>query len=217
MLTSDTSGKTVLASVIISEIKEKNLAPVAFCYCKHQDPDKNSFISIMKAFLSQLLIQQDHLLPFYYDEGISSGEVSLHSTKLCKKLLRCMLQNIPSAFLIIDGLDECDQNERKLTLEFFNDLINLCDNAKPGKVKLLIVSRDEPDIKKSLALATMVRIGDQDTFQDIESYIVHRAGLVEQKFREFGLTKGDREYIEQYVLDKSDGKNDLYLPQAKFD
>jgi hypothetical protein len=217
MLTSVTLGKTVLASVIITEIEEKDPTPLAFCYCKHDDPDKNTFISILKAFLSQLTIQQDHLLPFYYDEGISSGEVFLHSTKLCKKLLGYMLQNIPSAFLIIDGLDECDQNERKLILEFFNELINLCDSTKPSKVRLLIASRDEPDIKKSLSLATMVRIGDQDTLQDIESYIAHRAGLVERKFREFGLNKRDREYVEQYVLDKSDGEHNiiLYAPRTE--
>ncbi|KAH9204090.1 hypothetical protein DL95DRAFT_418527 [Leptodontidium sp. 2 PMI_412] len=188
-----------------AEIKEKNLAPVAFCYCKHKDPDKSTFVSILKALLSQLVIQQEQLLPFYSEQEKSSGEITLHSAKLSKKLLRCILQNMPSAYLIIDGLDECDQNERRLTLEFFNDLINLCDNTKAGKIRLLIASRDEPDIRKSLSLATLVRIGDRDTFQDIKSYIIHRAELVEQKFRQFGLSKRDREYIEQYVLDKSDG------------
>ena len=83
-----------------------------------------------------------------------------------------MLQNIPSAFLIIDSLDECDQNERKLILEFFNELINLCDSTKPGKVRLLIASRDEPDIKKSLSLAAMVRLGHQDTLQG--RYYIYR-------------------------------------------
>lgn len=181
------------------------MAPVAFCYCKHNDPDKNTFVSILKALLSQLVIQQEQLLPFYSDEEKSSGEITLHSAKLSKRLIRCILQNIPYAYLIIDGLDECDQNERRLALEFFNDIINLCDNIKPGKIRLMIASRDEPDIRKSLSLATLVRISDRDTFQDIKSYIIHHAELIEQKFREFGLSKRDREYIEQYVLDKSDG------------
>ena len=179
---------------------------MAFCYCKHQDPDKSTFISILKAFLSQLINQQEHLLPFYYEEGISSGEIILHSVKLCSKLLRYVLHNIPRAYLILDGLDECAPNERKLILEFLNDIINTCDTTKPGKVRLLITSRDEPDIKRSLSLATTVRVTEQDTLEDIRSYIAHRATLVEQKFKTFGLHKNDRDYIEQYVLDKSDGK-----------
>jgi hypothetical protein len=204
-------GKSVLASVIVTEIKKKNLAPVAFCYCKHQDPEKSTFISTLKAFLSQLIIQQEHLLPFYCEEGISSGEIVLHSAKLCRKLLQYVLQNIPKAYLILDGLDECGPNERKLILEFFNEAINICDTTKPGKVRLLISSRDEPGIKKLLSLGITVRITEQDTLEDIKNYVTHRTSLVEQKFQAFGLKKKDREYIEQYVLDKSDGKQLIHI------
>ena len=153
-----------------------------------------------------MVIQQEHLLPFFYEEGISSGEIVLHSAKLCSKLLRYVLQNIPKAYLILDGLDECDPNERKRILEFLNDVVNICDTNKPGKLRLLITSRDEPDIKRSLSLGTAVRVTEQDTLEDIRSYVTHRANLVEQKFKTFGLNQNDREYIEQYVVDKSDGK-----------
>jgi hypothetical protein len=197
-------GKSVLASVVIDEIKDKHSEPIGFFYCKHGDPSRSTFVSVVKAFLSQLLVQQDHLLPYYYDESTASGEVNLHSSKLCKLLLRSMLQNIPRAFLIIDGLDECDPQERKLILDFFNEIINLCDSTTPGKVRLLIFGRDEVDIKKALSLGTVVRITPQDTIQDISNYIRHRAGVVQQKFSRY-LTEEDRVYIEQNVLDRSDG------------
>lgn len=158
----------------------------------------------MKAVLSQLVTQQDHLIPYYHDEGVRSGEVSLQSTKLCKSLLRHMLLNIPKAFLVIDGLDECDDTERRLILDFLSEVINLCDSKTPGKVRVLILSRDEPDIRRALAIATVIRIGRQDTLQDIESYIQYHASQVQQKFK---LPDVDREYIEQNVLDKSDGNS----------
>lgn len=177
--------------------------PVAYFYCKHGDPEKRTLISFMKATLSQLVTQQEHLIPYYYDEGSGSGEVLLQSTKRCKTLLRHMLQNIPKAFLVLDGLDECDDPERKLIMDFLKDVVNLCDSTKPGKVRVLILSRDEPDIRRALATATVIRFGRQDTLKDIESYIQHHAGLLQQKFE---FPDADREYIEQYVLDKSDGK-----------
>lgn len=182
----------------------KKSGPVAYFYCKHGDPEKRTLISFMKAALSQLAAQQDHLIPYYHDEGAGSGEVLLQSTKLCKTLLRHMLQNIPKAFLVIDGLDECDDSERRLIMDLLKEIINLCDSTNPGKVRVLILSRDEPDIRRALATATVIRFGRQDTLEDIESYIQHRAGLLQQKFE---LPDADREYIEQYVLDKSDGKS----------
>ncbi|KAN0113190.1 NACHT domain containing protein [Hyaloscypha variabilis] len=196
------AGKSVLASVIIEEIQQKELAPVAFFYCKHQNADKNKFISIIRAVLSQFVAQQRHVVPFYHDEGIASGELPLQSMKLCKKLLRYMLQNIPKGFLIIDGIDECDVNERKSLLDFLNEIIHLCDSTNPGKIRILILSREEPDIKKYLSIGTVVRLDSQDTLQDIELYVRHRARLVQRKF---GLNAEDQEYIEQNVLDRTQG------------
>ncbi|KAI1647683.1 uncharacterized protein F4817DRAFT_336508 [Daldinia loculata] len=196
------AGKSVLTSVIVDEIKEKDLGPMAFFYCKHRDPDKNTFISVAKALLSQLLNQQDHLMPFYYDEGIRSGESSLHSMKLCKKLLRAILQAIPVAFLVIDGIDECDSNERKSILTFLSDIINLCDNNKPGKIRLFISSRDESDIRRALLMGTRIKLDRRDTIQDLNVYIEHRASELQRKF---GLSAEAQRYIQQNVLDKSDG------------
>jgi hypothetical protein len=211
MLIAATSGKSVLASVIIEEIRQKKLGPVAFFYCKHRNPDKSTFISVMRAILSQFLAQQRHLVPFYHDEGIESGEVPLQSIKLCKKLLRYMLQNIPGGFLVIDGLDECDVSERKSLLDFLNEIVSLCDSTNPGKIRILILSRDEPDIKRYLSIGMVVRIDCRDTLQDIELYVRHRAGLVQSKFN---LTAEDREYIEQNVLDRTQGNENPPSPES---
>jgi hypothetical protein len=212
MLTAaSSSGKSVLASVIIDEIRQKKLGLVAFFYCKHRNPDQSTFISVMRAILSQFLAQQRHLVPFYHDEGIESGEVPLQSIKLCKKLLRYMLQNIPNGFLVIDGLDECDVSERKSLLDFLNEIVSLCDSTNPGKIRILILSRDEPDIKRYLSTGMVVRIDSRDTLQDIELYVRHRASLVQRKF---DLTAEDREYIEQNVLDRTQGNGNPPSPEA---
>jgi hypothetical protein len=177
--------------------------PVAFFYCKHRISEKDTFFGVMKGLLSQLVAQQRHLVPFYHDEGLESGEVSLQSTRLCKKLLRYMLQQMTKAFLVIDGLDECNVNERKSLLDFLIEIVNFCDRRSAGKIRVLIFSRDEPDFKKYLSLATLLRLESQDTLEDIEHYVRHRSDLVKSNFN---LTEEDREYVEQNVLDRTQGK-----------
>ncbi|KAK8867413.1 C2H2 domain-containing protein [Apiospora arundinis] len=196
------AGKSVLASVIIDEIRQRPLTTVAYAYCKHKDYTKNTFISIAKTLLVQLLHRHNHLVPFYYDSALGSGEVSLHTLKLAKRLLQSLLQAIPSSFLIIDGLDECEVAQRKLTLDFFNEIVNTCDITDPGKLRLLILSRNEPDIRKSLALSTVIRVDGNDTIGDMKVYIGHRASNIQAKF---SLTLEDRVYIERNVEDRSDG------------
>ncbi|OQU97597.1 NACHT domain-containing protein [Cladophialophora immunda] len=196
------AGKSILASVIVEELRQTAPDPVAFFYCKHHNPEKNAFFAVMKGLLSHLVAQQKHLVPFYHDEGLESGEVPLQSTKLCKKMLRSMLQQTPKAFLIIDGLDECNTNERKPLLDFLVEVTNLCDRQSAGKIRVLILSRDEPDFKKYLSLATLLRLDSQDALEDIKHYVQHRAGLVK---RNFSLNEEDQKFIEHHVLDRTEG------------
>jgi hypothetical protein len=116
-----------------------------------------------------------------------------------------MLQNIPKVFLVIDCLDECDVPERKHLLDFFNEIINLCDSTNPGKLRMLTLSRDEPDIKRRLSVGgTVVKLDPRDVFHDIELYVKHRVDLVQSKSE--SLTVEDRKYIEKNVLDRTQGK-----------
>ncbi|RBA15873.1 hypothetical protein FPRO05_12094 [Fusarium proliferatum] len=71
------AGKTVLASVMIDHLKQRDTEPVGFFYCKHGDPKKRTLLSFLKSTLSQLVAQQDQLVPYYYDEAIKSGEITL--------------------------------------------------------------------------------------------------------------------------------------------
>jgi hypothetical protein len=60
---------------------------VAFFYCKYQDEQKKTFLAIARALLAQLLNKNEDLLPYLHDQCISSGQVSLVSSKMCMELL----------------------------------------------------------------------------------------------------------------------------------
>lgn len=196
------AGKSVIASVIIDEIQQKNLALVAYIYCKHKDSTKNTFLSIAKALLSQLLSQYDRLMPFYYDSAVVSGEVSMATVKSAKNLLANLLQALPKTYLVIDGLDECEADQRKMTLDFLNEQVDACDQSDPGNIRLLVMSRNESDIKKGLAMSTAIRMVDDDTADDLKVYIEHRVKGLQATF---GLSESDRSFIEKNISDRCDG------------
>lgn len=198
-------GKSVLASVVIDEIQSRAGVDHAFFYCKDGDTERDSYTQILRALLSQLVSQTRDLIPYYYDEGIQSGEVSLKSKRLSEKLLDLALQNIRKGFVVVDGIDECPPSERKALLDHLIQLIDRCDVAFPGKVRFMVLSREEPDIKKLLAGCETLRITFRDTLEDINTYIKYQASRLESKFSE--LETEDIDYIKKSVLDRTDGKS----------
>ncbi|QBZ61198.1 hypothetical protein PoMZ_08146 [Pyricularia oryzae] len=181
------AGKSVLASVIIEELREQKPAPVAFMYCKYRDPQRNSMLDILRAILSQLLNahQSDpnlpDLSPYYYDEGLAKDGVLLKSVKLCKSLVKLILRNIPKAYIVLDGLDECDSNQRKQILEFMIETIKSCDGQQPGSLRLLIFSRNEPDIKRHLGAETQISIMPENVESDIGIYVTYQSHLIKEQ------------------------------------
>ncbi|TLD33782.1 hypothetical protein PspLS_00694 [Pyricularia sp. CBS 133598] len=202
------AGKSVLASLIIEEVRNQKSAPVAFMYCKYRDPEKNSMLHILRAILAQLFDahQSDphlaDLSPYYYDEGLTKGGVFLESVKLCKSLLRLILKNIPKAYLVLDGLDECEQDQRKQILEFMIEVTKTCDSQQPGSLRLLIFSRNEPDIRRHLSAETQIAIVPEDVQSDVETYVGYCSQLIKEKHHFLEL---EREYIAQHIVDGAQG------------
>ncbi|KAL1850978.1 hypothetical protein Daus18300_012712 [Diaporthe australafricana] len=197
------AGKSVLASVVIDKIQTRAAVNHAFFYCKDGDSERDSYTQILRALLSQLISQNRGSVPYYYDEGIQSGDVSLKSKKLSKKLLDSAVQNVRKGFVVIDGIDECAPGERKVLLEHLIQLVDRCDATFPGKVRLMILSREEPDIKKFLAGSETLKITSRDTLEDINTYVKYQGSRLKSKFSE--LETEDINHIQECVLDRTDG------------
>ncbi|KAI6380633.1 hypothetical protein MCOR25_001569 [Pyricularia grisea] len=202
------AGKSVLASVLIEELREKKPAPVAFMYCKYRDPQRNSMLNILRAILAQLLEANRldprlaDLSPYYYDEGLAKGGLFLESIKLCKSLLKLILRNIPKAYVVLDGLDECEADQRKQILEFMIDVIKTCDGQQPGSLRLLVLSRNEPDIRRHLNAETQISTLPENIESDISIYMNYYSQLIQEKHC---FEDSEREYIAQHVTDRAQG------------
>jgi NACHT domain len=196
------AGKTILASVIIQDCLEATGTTCAYFYCKHADPHRNTFLSIARTLLAQLLKQHPDLLPHFYDQLLSSGQSSLTSPKLCQELLQVALQHGRRTHVIIDGLDECPTTERRTVLSWFISAIETCNKQDPGRLRILFVSQDEPDIRKLLQTSSIIRLTADDMGNDIALFVRRWAADIQEKF---DIADCDVSVMENSICEKAEG------------
>jgi hypothetical protein len=181
----------------------------AYFYCNENDLKKNNAISIYRGLLSQILNQCRDLVPYCYDKITSSGEVKLTSPSLAEQLLKLFCEKIAKQYIIIDGLDECEKAQRKLVLSFFLETVDRCDERDPGKLRVLFVSQDYPDIEKALRTTTVFKLTAEDNKKDIMAYVCDWSTKIKKKYT---LESNIVEYIQDSTCIRSQGTNEVTHP-----
>jgi hypothetical protein len=157
-----------LASVVVEACRKITSTTTIYFYCSYQDEQRRKFLSVARALIAQLLIQNDILLPYLHEQCLASGQASLVSLQLCEDILKTCLATIGQVYIIIDGIDECEFSERKSILSFVTSLVG--NSAAPSKLRTMFVSQDENDIKRLLRSCAVLRLTDDHNRSDIESY-----------------------------------------------
>jgi ankyrin repeat domain-containing protein 50 len=161
------SGKSVLlvniVDDLISWVPEKT-SPVAYFFCRHDSPESLKARTIMGSLVRQLLLLvQDLPLAELPNESISY----LDAESLCSLLYRIFPTNRP-AYVVLDGLDECDLPTADLILRQLGKL------QKSIILHLCIAIRLDPATSQSLGLkelASTKKVQMPDDNRDIEAYI----------------------------------------------
>ncbi|KAJ4353923.1 uncharacterized protein N0V89_005654 [Didymosphaeria variabile] len=172
------AGKTILASSLIDACKSKTTYITSYFYCHYEGQGCNTAVGVLKGLIHQLLSQYPDMLPPCHTKRTGSGEPVLRSLQLAKKLFEDFCSIPKKIFIIIDGLDECEQIERKQLLEFLIEIVTQCDTSDPGKLRVMVVSRDYVDIKRALHSSSVAKIvpnivsmSEADNRHDIHSYV----------------------------------------------
>jgi hypothetical protein len=201
------TGKTVLASVIIEKSKSLPSTIVAYFYCKYKEQERNTFVAVFRAIISQLLAQSNDsdILQVLYERSVESGERYLESQSLCTELLSIAVGSISknaNIHMIIDGLDECENKERKVIISEITKILR--SDPQPGRVRAMFVSQPETSIRSLLRTATMVRLSEADNASDIAEYTRHWCLEIQNKF---DLPDEKRDLIRRLVCESAGGKN----------
>ncbi|KAI1121431.1 putative zinc finger protein [Nemania abortiva] len=198
------AGKTILASFVVEKARKLSPAPtVLFFYCKYDNSERDNFVALGRSLLSQFLKQDNGLLPVFYQKSCRSGEAVLTSRELVEELLNLAFKNCKSAYIILDGLDECPRDQRKYITQWFRRLVEDLPKNEPERLRCLFVSQDDGPARKDFAELASIKIGVEDNRNDIEEY----SRIEANKLREScpSLTEEKANEIAENVANVAEG------------
>jgi hypothetical protein len=178
---------------------------LTYFYCTDREGEKNTFSSLAKSLLAQILKQnaeKPEIVAFLHEECLKSCKATLGSHQDCVNILGTLLNALDKTFIIIDGLDECELKERKSILKFFLSAIEK-NSAVPGKLRCLFVSQDLKDIRNGLKDAGILHLTEKHVLQDIRNYAVRYTLKIGEVHK--GLPQPAKDYIVKLVCEGSDG------------
>ncbi|KAI0157994.1 putative zinc finger protein [Hypoxylon sp. FL1284] len=198
------AGKTVLASLVVQEAEKLEPAPVVlYFYCKHNNPERDNFVALGRSLLAQFLKHDTELLPNFYQEYCRSGETVLSSSKSVEELLTLAFGNCKSAYIILDGLDECPRKQREIIGRWFRELVENLSNDEPERLRCLFLSQDDGAARKDYKGLPSIKIRAEDSQTDIEEYCRIEAGKLVECHSSLPTEKAN--WIARTVASSSEG------------
>ncbi|KAM0417191.1 hypothetical protein ACHAPT_012828 [Fusarium lateritium] len=141
-------GKTILCASIVQHLQSTLQTPVAhFFFSFELENREDPFIAI-RSWISQVVSQNEQA--FEHAHQIWEHESDLVASNMKSiTLFTQLLGVVPNCTFIVDGLDECTHlDDGKASVANF--LRNVIDAIAGTSTRLLIVSRDEPQIREAI-------------------------------------------------------------------
>ncbi|KAI0438618.1 hypothetical protein F4803DRAFT_534503 [Xylaria telfairii] len=196
------AGKTILASVIVDHLQlEFSGTAVAYFYCKHGNESRNSFISIARAILAQLLCHRPHLTPYYFEKASTSGDFLLKSESTAKGMIQTLLSSCDKTYIVIDGVDECGRNDRNEIAEVFRTTIEDLPAGIAGSVRCMFISQDDDNARRNFRDIPAIKISHENQ-DDLKEFAEKRHRALEAKF---GLLRSNDCHISNILVARARG------------
>lgn len=159
------TGKTFLAGSAIRECQGRGRT--IFAILSHVDAERTSARTVLHSLIFQLASSSEDLQATLCQ---SSREHLESRIEVAADLFKMLLDCSGTTYIVIDGVDEIDQNERRRLLNQLLDLPKNCD-----AVRILICSRAESDIDQVIGeSSTKVRV-DEHNSGSIQAFVTRRS------------------------------------------
>lgn len=152
------AGKSFLCSLLIQNLqtqrKFRNLSTLYY-FCGHQSSSANTCAIILRTLAYQFLQQNLDMAPLIHQAYLQKG-----SNLSGSAMTRLLIQVLPTSKvsrIVIDGIDEYDHVAQQEILKSLIEIRKSADHC----CKLLVSSRDEPQIQKPLATKNHLRLGEK--------------------------------------------------------
>ncbi|RKL29226.1 hypothetical protein BFJ72_g12135 [Fusarium proliferatum] len=196
-------GKTVLCAHIVHHLTESLDKPVAHFFFSSDHESRGDPFSALRSWQRQVAIKINDAFECIRRawENDSSEQAS---RRILVDLFKKMIIAVPGCVFIADGLDECSQlGDGDTSVARF--LIDIMGALAGTDARLLLVSRDEPEIREALEehkeTLSEYRIGMNDVQDDTA---VFSQSVVDRKLG--GKSKDLRLVISKSMTDKCQGQ-----------
>ena len=141
---------------------------VLYAFPTYDDSDGNTEAAVLRSFLYQLCRANKSLIPAVNKEHDDRQSRSL-LLDTWDELLETLICGSEQVYIVLDGLDECDEIERKQLLRTILGLWQNCSN-----LRVLIASRKEADIRRALETNCVTLIVEEKNRTDIKRFVTSR-------------------------------------------
>ena len=155
------SGKSVLSANVVDDIRLSAADNVVACFfCRHDEVDSLKYTTILRSVARQLL----ESAPACFEDW--QGH-SLDIDEIIDQLERVPHSFAKSAYIIIDGLDECANEDRDLVLTSLRDL----NGHMGGQFHIYCSSRPDLSRQGFLVLQPQWNVSMTETNSEVAAYI----------------------------------------------
>ncbi|KAK1705025.1 hypothetical protein CaCOL14_012346 [Colletotrichum acutatum] len=198
-------GKTVLCARIVEHLLSTSQTPVAYFFLSSDFESRNDPYAAVRSWIHQLTSCNQVAYHLARDKWLAQNEDFATQIEIVD-LFREVVQVVPGAYFVLDGLDECTwmgkgQGDGKSLQVFLNSITRAVANTD---AHILVVSRDEPEIRSDLMY--MKEWGELKIVRgDVQSDVARYArSIVDKKlFKKYNAT---REEVSRMLADRSQGQ-----------
>ncbi|KAL0633451.1 hypothetical protein Q9L58_007664 [Maublancomyces gigas] len=172
------TGKTVLMSFLLRELRKRST--VAYFFCDDKDEGRRTAAAILKSLVYQLLHGNVSLLGHIMQEfeRFRDGEQKSWSFDTLWEIF-CNIARDTEArpvYCLIDALDECEETEgRDISRSgLLSRIKDLYSSGTGCQIRLIITSRPYADIQTCLKVFGTISLGQTTTKQDISRFITEK-------------------------------------------
>ncbi|KAH8880581.1 hypothetical protein GQ53DRAFT_669656, partial [Thozetella sp. PMI_491] len=203
------AGKSIMVSRIIDHLVAETASPVLFFYFRYGNDTKTSMAGLLRALLVQLLYQDDSLTEWFHQKFASISQSDLCSLARLQDLFIEAAKSQKSFFVILDGLDECEQDDpkskgvSKAIIDWLDEQVIPACRAEGGYLRLLLSGQRDGILDRRLS--EVPAIGLDTTYshkEDIRRFAKERALEIG---RRFSLSIEKQTSIVNKVADAADG------------
>lgn len=202
-------GKTTLISSTIQRLLEENHEKgidhsnvVAYFYLKHNQSDKNTHNSVLRAIMEQIVSQDPVLADHLFNELASTEGGALRSTKKLESLIADSLGTFNTSYIVIDGLDEAASGEAEKSLKWLLSLVQGGLTEPTASLRVLFSGQRDGSLDTKLMKYPSVDLNIcHEHEKDIQAYCRRLSSDIRQKFDL--LTETEEQITSQVVKQSS--------------